>query len=163
MLRRIRSGSLKLRPVAPGPPSNKVSPVNTTPSSGQEKQTAPGEWPGVCSTSSSTSPTEMSCPSDSSPSGVWSSGSAPRPPVVRMQQDRCAHRGRKFRRDPYVIVVGVGAEHASTRRSPMTSRMASTSCGASMTTHSASSPTTQTLLSTSNVSPSRVKVPEVTV
>ena len=38
------------RPVAPGPPANKVSPVNTMPSSGTEKQTAPGLWPGVCST-----------------------------------------------------------------------------------------------------------------
>src|SRR3954451_11168195 len=35
-------------------------------------------------------------------------------------------------------------------------------CGASMTTHSSSSPTTQMLLSTSKVSPSREKVPRVT-
>ena len=35
MLRTIRSWSLKLRPVAPGPPLNKVSPVNTTPRSGE--------------------------------------------------------------------------------------------------------------------------------
>ena len=37
------------------------------------------------------------------------------------------------------------------------------SWGASMTTHSSSSPITQTLFSTSKVSPSREKVPEVTV
>src|SRR3954468_9256569 len=40
--------------------------------------------------------------------------------------------------------------------------MAPTSCGASMTTHSSSSPTTQRLLSTSNVSPSSENVPDVT-
>ena len=36
--------------VAPGPPWNKVSPVNTHPRSAARKQTAPGAWPGVCST-----------------------------------------------------------------------------------------------------------------
>ena len=48
---------------------------------------------------------------------------------------------------------------ALTVRSPTTAMISSTSCGASMTTHSSSSPTTQMLLSTSKVSPSRVKVP----
>ena len=44
----------------------------------------------------------------------------------------------------------------------MAARIASASCGASMTTHSASSPSSQTLLSTSQVPPSRENVPEVT-
>ena len=35
--------------MAPGPPLNSVSPLNTVPSvSGAWKQTEPGEWPGVC-------------------------------------------------------------------------------------------------------------------
>ncbi len=37
------------RPVAPGPPENKVSPLNTTPRSGAYQHTDPGECPGVCS------------------------------------------------------------------------------------------------------------------
>ena len=48
---------------------------------------------------------------------------------------------------------------ALTWRPPTTARMSSTSCGASMTMHSSSSPITQMLLSTSKVSPSREKVP----
>src|SRR6478672_1873605 len=35
------------RPVAPGPPSNRVSPENTAPSSGACQHTDPGECPGV--------------------------------------------------------------------------------------------------------------------
>ena len=35
------------RPVAPGPPLNKVSPENRTPASGTYRQHDPGEWPGV--------------------------------------------------------------------------------------------------------------------
>ena len=51
---------------------------------------------------------------------------------------------------------------ARTVRAPTTSMIAVTSCGASSTTHSASSPTTHTLLSTSKVWPSRENVPDVT-
>ena len=51
---------------------------------------------------------------------------------------------------------------AVTRRPPTTSRIAGTSCGASITTQASSSPTTQTLLSTSNVCPSSENVPDVT-
>ncbi len=39
------------RPVAPGPPWNKVSPVKTVFSEARYRLTAPGEWPGVCRTS----------------------------------------------------------------------------------------------------------------
>ena len=51
---------------------------------------------------------------------------------------------------------------AFTVRPPTTARMSSTECGASMTTHSSSSPTTQMLLSTSKVSPSSENVPLLT-
>jgi hypothetical protein len=51
---------------------------------------------------------------------------------------------------------------AVSRRGPTAAMIASASCGASMTTHSVSSPSSQTLLSTSQVPPSREKVPDVT-
>ncbi len=35
------------RPVAPGPPENRVSPENSSPASGRYRQVDPGEWPGV--------------------------------------------------------------------------------------------------------------------
>ena len=43
----------KLRPVAPGPPLNSVSALNTTPLSSSHRHTPPGVWPGVWSTFSS--------------------------------------------------------------------------------------------------------------
>ena len=51
---------------------------------------------------------------------------------------------------------------AWTLRPATTAKMASTSCGASMTTHCWSSPMTQMLLSTSKVSPSNENVPATT-
>src|SRR5689334_8330944 len=50
----------------------------------------------------------------------------------------------------------------NTRRSPTAAAIASASCAASTTITSRSSPISQTLLSTSQVPPSRLKVPEVT-
>jgi len=50
---------------------------------------------------------------------------------------------------------------ATTRRSPTASRIAVASCAASMMSTSWSSPMSHTLLSTSQVPPSRLKVPEV--
>src|ERR671920_384525 len=52
---------------------------------------------------------------------------------------------------------------AVTLRSPISSRIGGSWCGASMRTHSVSSPTSQTLLSTSQLPPSRLNVPEVVV
>ena len=43
MLRRIVGSSLWLRPVAPGPPQNNVSPLNSTPEATSWKQQHPGE------------------------------------------------------------------------------------------------------------------------
>ena len=51
---------------------------------------------------------------------------------------------------------------ATTRRPPTAAAIADASWAASMTSTSASSPTSQTLLSTSQVPPSRLNVPEVT-
>ena len=47
------------RPVAPGPPWKRVSPVKTTPRDGADRQTAPGLWPGVCRTVRSVPATVM--------------------------------------------------------------------------------------------------------
>jgi hypothetical protein len=52
------------RPVAPGPPENRVSPLNTTPSSGAYQHTDPGEWPGVCSACSAVPATVSVSPSE---------------------------------------------------------------------------------------------------
>ena len=51
---------------------------------------------------------------------------------------------------------------ATTRRSPTAARIDPASCAASMTRTSSSSPTSQTLLSTSHSPPSRANVPDVT-
>ena len=61
--------SLNDRPVAPGPPQNSVSPVNTVLRSGAWKQVLPGEWPGVCSAVSVTPATVSRLPSPSAWSG----------------------------------------------------------------------------------------------
>jgi PAS domain S-box-containing protein len=64
--------SEKDRPVAPGPPENRVSPLNSQPWPGTWKHTAPREWPGVCRTVSSAPATAIFCPSASSRSGTQS-------------------------------------------------------------------------------------------
>jgi hypothetical protein len=51
------------RPVAPGPPENRVSPVNRTPASGRYRQIDPGECPGVWITRSSVPATAIRCSS----------------------------------------------------------------------------------------------------
>ena len=56
------------RPVAPGPPRKRVSPVKTHPSPAAYRQTAPGAWPGVCSTLTAAPPTLTVCPSSRSTS-----------------------------------------------------------------------------------------------
>ncbi len=60
---RMVGKSEKDRPVAPGPPLNRVSPLNTAPRSGAYQHTDPGEWPGVCSARISTSPAVSTMPS----------------------------------------------------------------------------------------------------
>jgi hypothetical protein len=51
---------------------------------------------------------------------------------------------------------------ACTRRPPIAARIGAGSCGASMTITSSSSPTSQTLLSTSKSCPSRLNTPDTT-
>ncbi|CKS82470.1 Uncharacterised protein [Mycobacterium tuberculosis] len=66
--RRIVGKSEYERPVAPGPPANSVSPLNTVPvpgpSSGAYQHTDPGECPGVCSARNSVPPTRTASPSE---------------------------------------------------------------------------------------------------
>jgi hypothetical protein len=57
------------RPVAPGPPRNRVSPENTVPDSASYRQHPPGVCPGVCTTLSVTPPADSSSPSAISASG----------------------------------------------------------------------------------------------
>lgn len=83
----------------------------------------------------------------------------PQRPVVRVQHDRRAGPFPEHGCRADVVVVRVGAQDRFTLRSPSTAMMSSTLCGASMTTHSLSSQTTQTLLSTSKVCLSRLKAP----
>ena len=98
------------RPVAPGPPENSVSPVKTTPRSGTEKQTAPGAWPGVCSTSTCVPATSSTCPSRRSPSGSCRAvREVPQHPVVGVQQHRRADPLGQLGGAAHVVVVRVGA------------------------------------------------------
>jgi len=60
------------RPVAPGPPANKVSPLNSQPWPGRWKHTAPRECPGVCKTVRPAPATVIVCPSERSRSGARS-------------------------------------------------------------------------------------------
>ena len=55
------------RPVAPGPPENRVSPENNTPASGTWNTHEPGECPGVFITSIRVPAISNFCPSDRSP------------------------------------------------------------------------------------------------
>ena len=70
-------------PSHPGPPANSVSPLKTVPRSGTQKQTAPGAWPGVCSTCTLDPATSSTIPSSSGPSGGA-------PGCVRSQSTRSA-------------------------------------------------------------------------
>ena len=102
------------------------------------------------------------CPSARSPSGIRPRVRAPRAgrpgAATRARRSwsasagatRCGRRARGCR------------TMARTRRPPTTVAMAAASCGGVDDTHSSSSPTTQTLLSTSQVPPSRLNVPDVT-
>ena len=152
-------------PVAPGPPWKSVSPVKTTPRSRAWKQQAPGAWPGVCSTRSSTSPTWTTSPSARSRVGRQVGVAlVPEHPVVRVERDLRA--GWAASSSGTTVTWSSCAWVSRTwvrRRSPTSSRIGPASCGASMTTHLSSSPTTQTLFSTSHVPPSRLKVPAVVV
>ena len=161
--RTMVSKSLYERPVAPGPPAKSVSPVNTAPSSGAWKRTRRGVPGGVqhpqggaghldrsarraarrpggrCGWTMSQSTRSAGCSSTGAPVASASSGAT-----------------RTWSSWAWVAGSPGPAGRRPGRGSP------STSCGASMTTHSRSSPITQTLLSTSKVCPSRENVPEVT-
>ena len=112
----MTSASENERPVAPGPPWNRVSPVNTAPRSGAYRQTAPGAWPGVCSTRSVVPPTSIVMPSARSRSHSWASTSSG-PPWVSSQTGRSSGcsmigaptRSRRAGATRHVVVVGVGA------------------------------------------------------
>src|SRR6201996_5849878 len=160
---RIVGKSENDRPVAPGPPENKVSPLNTAPRSGAYQQTDPGECPGVCSARTSVPATVSVSPSDtarkllsgwvirhstSSP-GCSSTGASSASPssgaTVTWSLCPCVHTT------------------ATTFRPPTAATMGAAVCAASKTTTSESSPTTQMLLSTSQLPPSSSKGPCVTM
>ncbi len=151
------------RPVAPGPPWNRVSPVKTVPSPGSYRQTAPGACPGVCSTVRSAPAASRTWPSSSHWSGSrsgWVSFHSGRSSGCSQitAPVRSARAGAAFTWSLWAWVQTM----ARSRRPPSASTMASGSCAASMTIASWSSPTIHTLLSTSQVPPSRVNCPEVT-
>ncbi len=153
----------KDRPVAPGPPWKRVSPVKTVASPGSYRHTAPGACPGVCRTRRSAPPASIVWPSTSQASGSRSGWV-------------CFHSGRSSWCSQIVAPVRSARAGAASmwslwacvhtmavsRRSPTASAMASASWAASMTIASWSSPTIHTLLSTSQVPPSRLNWPEVT-
>ena len=140
--------------MAPGPPWKSVSPVKTQPRAGAWKRTRPALCPGVCSTRSAVPATAIGlrrrrgrrragCPGGPAPTARRSSG--------------CSRIGAPVAR-PSAGATRTWSSWAwvhSDRRPPggrrRPRRTAATSCGASITTHSPSSPTTQTLLSTSKV------------
>ncbi len=97
--------------MAPGPPWNRVSPVNTQPSSAAWKQTAPGAWPGVWTTRSvvpATSTASPSARSTSQSSSEWVSSHSGRSSGCR--RIGAAHPLAQRRGDAHVVVVGVRAE-----------------------------------------------------
>ncbi len=161
---RIVGLSLSERPVAPGPPQNSVSPVNTVPRSGAWRQVLPGEWPGVCSAVSVVPATSNVVPSASVlvRCGVRVDD-VPEHPVLGVEPDRGAGRLPQGDRGGDVVVVPVG-EHdrraRAGRRSPR--RSGRRRAGRRSTSTSSSSPTSQTLLSTSKSWPSRLKTPLTT-
>ncbi len=87
---------------------------------------------------------------------------SPQHVVGRMEVERGVQRRGQFRRHRDVVVVAVRADDARTCLPPTASTIGAAVCAASITTTSESSPTIHTLLSTSQVPPSRLKVPEVT-
>jgi len=70
--------SLYERPVAPGPPWKRVSPVKTAVSSSAYRLVLPGLWPGVWRARSVVPATSNSVPSASS----WSSGTSFHTPAL---------------------------------------------------------------------------------
>src|SRR5690348_11747175 len=150
------------RPVAPGPPENRVSPLNTTPRSCEYQHTDPGEWPGVCIARNSVPPTAKVSPSDmerkslsgwvirhsTSSAGCSSTGASSLSPssgaTVTWSLWPCVHTT------------------ATTWRPATASMIGAASCAASNTTTLELSPTSQMLLSTSQLPPSSSNTPDVT-
>ena len=98
-------------PVAPGPPSKSVSPLNTAPSSGACQQTEPGECPGVCSARSSVPATRNVSPSPTDAEILVGMGHSPQHIIGGMQQHRGVQRITQFGRHRHMVVVAVGADH----------------------------------------------------
>ena len=139
--------------------------MKTQPRSAASRQTEPGEWTGVWSTGQ-----RRPGDRDRQPVGEVDvpeevgMGQLPQRPLGGVQEDRRRHCLPQSDGDPHVVVVGVGAhdrEHPPPvdrrREDPLDS-----SAGRRSPTQVSSSPTSQTLLSTSKVWPSRLNVPLVT-
>ena len=99
------------RPVAPGPPWNSVSPLNTALSSGACQQTEPGECPGVCNARSSVPATRSVSPSAYRAEVLVRMRHSPQHIVGRMQQRRGVQCIAEFGRDGDMVVVAVRAHH----------------------------------------------------
>src|SRR6478609_10174847 len=149
-------------PVAPGPPSNRVSPLNTAPRSGAYQHTEPGECPGVCSARSSSPATRTF---SSSPTARKSLSGC----VIRHSTSSagCSSTGASSASPSSGATVTWSLwpwvqTTATTLRPPTASTIGPALCAASNTTTSFSSPTIQMLLSTSQLPPSSSNVPWVT-
>ena len=125
------------RPVAPGPPSNRVSPLNTALSSGACQHTDPGECPGVCIARSSWPATRSVSPSltvrkslsgcvirhSTSSAGCSSTGASSASPssgaTVTWSLWPCVHTTATTLRPPTAITMGPrvvrGVEHHDLR------------------------------------------------
>ena len=99
------------RPVAPGPPAKRVSPVKTVRSAGACRHTAPGACPGVCSTVQvGAGDGEDLAVGQVAVRGAVRVGEAPQRQVVGVQQDRRAGGVGQGGGGADVVVVGVGAD-----------------------------------------------------
>ena len=115
----MTSSSLNERPVAPGPPWKRVSPVKTQPRSGAWKQTAPGAWPGVWMRPQRVPPTQDLEPvAQVDVPELVGVRELPQRPVVGVQQDRRLHALAQLGRDAAVVVVGVGQQDRAHRALP---------------------------------------------
>ena len=162
MLRRMVGSSLKLRPVAPGPPQNSVSPDSTRPSAASWKQQHPGEWPGVWITPRVWPPAASTEPGSRSRSGSslgWTASHSMRSSgcssTGASTASRSATAALMWSLWPWVHTM------ATTRRPPTAAAMGSWSWAASKISTSRWSPTSQMLLVTSHSPPSRAKMPSV--
>ena len=162
MLRRMVGSSLKLRPVAPGPPQNNVSPESTLPSAASWKQQQPGELARRVDHAQLVAARGQHRARLQVAVGLVAGvDRVPQHAVLGMQQHRRVHRVAQRHRRVDVVVVAVGAHDGHHPAPPDAAAMGSWSWAASKISTSRWSPTSQMLLVTSHSPPSRAKMPSV--